>query len=540
MNTADWQRAEEAFHRLLELPEDQRPAALAELPEKLRTIVAKLLAADDSGESIARAIEGAATLVPPPGRMAGAYKLVRQIGAGGMGAVYLGVRADDTFEKKVAVKFVLRGLDSPLLRERFDSERRILARLEHPSIARLLDAGETPEGQPYLLLEYVEGKTIVEHAGAAALSVRERVDLIRRVCEAVQYAHQSLVVHRDIKPSNIMIDGSGAPKLLDFGIAKLIDPTGEAQAVATIFRLLTPDYASPEQIRGEPAGVASDVYSLGAVLYELLTDAPPFKLAGMTPADAERAITQTGAPKPSVRNPALRRQLNGDLDNIVLLAMRKDAKERYASVAAFAEDLSRYLDGRPVIARDYRAWQRAAKYVGRHRVPTLAATIVAASLVTGSVMASARQSAPRTLAASPSPSGSARTSSAPRPRGRRCWPITAPWRPPSSGPSPTSSEASPPNSARSPSAATTTSRPPFPAFFRTFTAWSRFRARWRRGAAFSKRRSRTLRSSQPSRGPTTRSARIWPMRTKVSGTCWDPPPRRPRAPRGIEPAASNS
>lgn len=387
MNTADWQRAEEAFHRLLELPEEQRPAALAELPERLRAIVVKLLAADQSGDSIARAIEGAATLVPPPGPMAGAYRLVRQIGAGGMGAVYLGVRADDTFEKKVAVKFVLRGLDSPLLRERFDSERRILARLEHPSIARLLDAGETPEGQPYLVLEFVEGRTIVDHARTAALGVRERVELFRNVCEAVQYAHQSLVVHRDIKPSNIMIDLAGAPKLLDFGIAKLLDPTGQAQAAATIFRLLTPDYASPEQIRGEPAGVASDVYSLGAVLYELLADSPPFRLAGMTPADAERAITHTSAPKPSVRNPALRRQLHGDLDNIVAMSMRKFAAERYPSVEAFAADLTRHLEGRPVAARDYRPWERAAKFLGRHRIPAFAGLAVAVSLIAGTVMA---------------------------------------------------------------------------------------------------------------------------------------------------------
>jgi eukaryotic-like serine/threonine-protein kinase len=213
------------------------------------------------------------------------------------------------------------------------------------------------------------------------------VELFHKVCEAVQYAHQSLVVHRDIKPSNIMIDATGAPKLLDFGIAKLLDPTGKAQAAATIFRLLTPDYASPEQIRGEPAGVASDVYSLGAVLYELLADSPPFRLSGLTPADAERAITQTGAPKPSVRNPSLRRQLNGDLDNIVLMAMRKEAKERYQSVEALSADLLRYLENRPVLARDYRPWERAVKFVRRHRIPTVAATAALASLVTGAVMA---------------------------------------------------------------------------------------------------------------------------------------------------------
>jgi len=386
MNTIDWQRAEEAFHRVLDAPPEERPALVAQLPDDLRSAVESLLNAGATEDRISRAIQGAATLVSQPS-MAGAYRLVKQIGEGGMGAVYLAVRADNAFDKKVAVKFVRRGMESALLRQRFDAERRILAKLEHPCIARLLDAGQTPEGLPYLVMEYVEGSTIVEYAQAAALSVRERVDLFLKVCGAVQYAHQNLVIHRDLKPGNVMIDGGGTPKLLDFGIAKLLDSEGTQSPSATAVRLLTPDYASPEQMRGEPAGIASDIYSLGAVLYELLAGSPPFRLAGLSAAEAERAVTTGALEKPSQRNLNFHRQLRGDLDNIVLMAMRKEPRERYGSAADLAADLERYLEGRPVEARDYRPWERAWKFTLRHRVSSAAACAVLLSLTTGMVMA---------------------------------------------------------------------------------------------------------------------------------------------------------
>ncbi len=387
MRTADWRKAEAAFHDIADAPPAERAAKLAALPLELRVVVEQLLTEAGGDDAIHRAIQGAATLAAQPAAFAGPYRLIRQIGEGGMGAVYLAARADDTFDKLVAVKFVRRGMETPLLRQRFDAERRILARLEHPAIARLLDAGETPDGLPYLVLEYVEGRTIVEHAVQAGLNLRRRLEVFLRVCGAVEYAHRNLVVHRDLKPSNVLIDAASMPKLLDFGIAKLLDGPGSQSSAATALRLLTPDYASPEQIRGEAVGVGADVYSLGAVLYELLAESRPYRLEGLSVAEAERTVTAGRMERPSARSPKLRRQLEGDLDNIVLKAMRIEPAERYGSVAELAADLQRHLEGRPVLARDYQLWERAWKFARRHRTAVAAACLVSASLVAGTAAA---------------------------------------------------------------------------------------------------------------------------------------------------------
>jgi tRNA A-37 threonylcarbamoyl transferase component Bud32 len=384
MNSVNWERIEALFHECLARGESQAVLA-AEAPD-IQAAVQRLLAADGGADRLAKVVQNAAALVTQPSDTVGAYRLVREVGRGGMGSVYLAVRADAAFERRVAVKFVRHNVDSPQLRERFDSERRILARLEHPYIARLLDAGATAAGQPYLVMEYVEGETIVAYAQSRNLSVRERIVLFRKVCEAVHYAHQNLVVHRDLKPGNVLIDASGTPKLLDFGIAKLVGGDSDTAPAQTLMRVLTPDYASPEQVRGDVVTTATDVYSLGAVLFELLAGDAPFRQKGRAPAETERAVQQGLARRPSDCAPEMRRDLCGDLDNIVVKAMRLDPAERYASAADLSADLERVLTGRPVRARDYTAWERSAKFAGRHRGAVLAACAVLACIGSGTLV----------------------------------------------------------------------------------------------------------------------------------------------------------
>jgi eukaryotic-like serine/threonine-protein kinase len=279
------------------------------------------------------------------GNRVGVYQLLEEIGQGGMGSVYR-ARADGQYEKQVAVKLVRSGYDRESLLERFRHERQILASLDHPNIARLLDGGTTDEGLPYLVMELIDGIAIDEYCNQHSLSISQRLQLFQQVCAAVQYAHQRLVIHRDIKPGNILVTSAGTPKLLDFGIAKIFDPTNALEA--TLLHPLTPEYASPEQIRGEPITTASDVYSLGVVLYRLLTGQSPYRVEKRSPPELARAITETEPLRPStvvVRgnnasppfreregSPAkLRRRLIGDLDNIALMALRKEAQRRYAS-----------------------------------------------------------------------------------------------------------------------------------------------------------------------------------------------------------------
>ena len=299
----------------------------------------------------------------------GHYQLVRRIGQGGMGAVFEAVRVDD-FHKKVALKIIKQGLDSDFARTRFLQERQLLASLEHPYIARLLDGGETDDGSPYLVLEFVDGVPITQYC--AKLDRVARLRLFLKVCEAVEHAHRNLVVHRDLKPANILVTASGKPKLLDFGIAKLIDPG--SSNTQTGFAALTPDYASPEQVRGQPITTASDVYSLGVILYQLLTDRKPYTLDAATALEMDRVVCVQPPPPPG---------LGDELDHIIMMALRKEPERRYGGVQRFAEDIERYLDHRPVSARPDTIRYRAQKFARRNWWQMAAVAAVILSLGAG-------------------------------------------------------------------------------------------------------------------------------------------------------------
>jgi serine/threonine-protein kinase len=338
----------------------------------------------------------AAPTEPPRDRSAaagdevGSYRLISELGRGGMGAVWLAERTDGQLKRQVALKLPHLAWGGALA-ERLTRERDILASLEHAHIARLYDAGVDREGRPYLAMEYVEGQPIDVYCRERALPLRGRIDLLLQVAAAVAHAHARLVVHRDLKPGNILVTADGQVQLLDFGIAKLMegDRTEKTFLTELAGRALTPDYASPEQIRGEPLGTASDVYSLGAVAYELLTDRRPYRLKRGTPAELEEAITSIDAPRASeaAKEPALRRQLKGDLDAILNKALKKDSGQRYATVEAFAEDLRRHLNQQPVLAQPDRFGYRARKFVRRYRLQVAAGVIVALALVAGAGIA---------------------------------------------------------------------------------------------------------------------------------------------------------
>jgi predicted Ser/Thr protein kinase len=316
------------------------------------------------------------------GRRFGAYRIVRELGRGGMGAVYLAERADEQFEKQVAIKIVRRGVDNEELRRRFRREPQILARLDHPNIARLLDGGVSEDGLPYFVMEYVEGVAINEYCRRRELNTTERLELFLRVCDAVQHAHRNRVVHRDLKPGNILVGVDGAPKLLDFGIARLLQP-GVDQAVATAdgLRPMTPAYASPEQARGGEIAATSDVYSLGVTLYELLTGKLPYRLVNASAEELARAICEQEPEKPSAASKSPRGRLAGELDDIVLMALRKEPERRYASVEQLAEDIRRHLAGHPVVARGESPGYRARKFLRRHRAGVAAAAFILLALL---------------------------------------------------------------------------------------------------------------------------------------------------------------
>ncbi|MBI3474033.1 MAG: serine/threonine protein kinase [Candidatus Solibacter usitatus] len=399
MNPEQWPRLEELFHRAAELQEAERAAFLdAECagPE-MRAEVESLLAHDASpgaGFQDALALEAEATAAENSewliGRHIGPYRVTGIIGEGGMGAVYSAIRDDDHYHKEVAIKLVRHGLESSKLLERFRAERQILATLEHPYVARMLDGGATADGFPYLVMERIKGLPITRYAQERRLSIETRLRLFLQVCEAVQYAHANLIVHRDIKTANISVTADGVPKLLDFGIARLLTPdrlqSGE-QATSTL--LLTPDYASPEQVRGQVVTTATDIYSLGAVLYELLTGHSPHRLAGRSSAEALSSICTEEPEVPSKAaesSIASARQLAGDLDNIVLMALRKEPERRYRSVEQFCEDIQRHLAGRPVIARADTLAYRAARFAGRNRWAIAAVTAVMVTLASSVVV----------------------------------------------------------------------------------------------------------------------------------------------------------
>jgi non-specific serine/threonine protein kinase/serine/threonine-protein kinase len=323
------------------------------------------------------------------GQSLGDYKIVSLLAEGGMGEVYL---AEDTaLDRKVAIKLIKAGLGATSFVRHFRNEQRILAGLNHPNIARLYDAAITNEGLPYFVMEYVEGARIDGYCRANSSSLGERLQLFLKVCAAVGFAHRHLIIHRDLKPANIRLTPEGEPKLLDFGIAKLLDPetASMAEQTMTLQALMTPDYASPEQVRGETMTTASDVYSLGVVLYELLTGQRPYRLTSRRPDEIARAIREQEPTRPSsaagsapsaIQNPKL---LRGDLDNIVLKAIRKEPERRYQSMRQFAEDIERHLDGRPVTARKDTIGYRGEKFVRRHAVGVAAAALVLLTLIGG-------------------------------------------------------------------------------------------------------------------------------------------------------------
>ena len=347
------------------------------------------------------------------GEKVGNYEIVREIGRGGMGAVYLAQRANDDFVQQVAVKIVKRGMDTDFVVKRFRQERRILASLNHPNIAKLFEGGTTRDGLPYFVMEYVNGENLLSFCSRKNLQLAARLTLFREVCAALIYAHQNLVVNRDLKPSNILITPEGVPKLLDFGIAKLLTDDETVSNTTGIYRLLTPEYASPEQVRGERITTASDVYSLGVLLYELLTAHSPYRTQSKSFQEIIRAVCETEPPKPSEAtffksnktqtenaNETRRdangnskfkiqnsKSLSGDLDNIVLKALQKEPLRRYASVQEFSEDIRRYLSGLPVLARPQTLKYRFEKYIKRHRAGVFAAALITFSLVAGASVA---------------------------------------------------------------------------------------------------------------------------------------------------------
>jgi serine/threonine protein kinase/tetratricopeptide (TPR) repeat protein len=429
MTPQDWRRVKDVLNAVMERPPAERPVFLASACESdldLRRHVEALIAsAEETWEGVEPSL-----VVPtkPParertgstvGQRIGAYEISAEIGHGGMGTVYAARRADDQFRKRVAIKIVRRGMDTDSVLRRFRNERQILAALDHPNIARLLDGGVTADGLPYLVMEYVEGQQLLEYCDRHKLATGDRLGLFRSVCAAVHFAHQNLVVHRDLKPSNILVTPEGVPKLLDFGIAKLLNPELGSQTMEyteSAMRLMTPDYASPEQVRGEPITTSSDVYSLGVVLYELLTGHRPYRVKNAQPQEIARVVGEQVPDKPStavtrveeVPGPAgsgtvtvtpqsvsitrdsepekLRRRLRGDLDTIVFMAMRKEPQRRYASVEQLSEDVLRHLEGRPVIARTDTFGYRAGKFIRRHRTAVAAAGLAILALVAGLVM----------------------------------------------------------------------------------------------------------------------------------------------------------
>jgi eukaryotic-like serine/threonine-protein kinase len=414
LNRDEADRAAALLDEALDLPAAQRAEwqrALAAREPRLAAVVRGLLKAASSrshsdrpetSELIARRIAGTAHAAEPTleGRRFGPYRVTGLLGRGGMGSVWRAERADGLFEREVALKLVHPGLLSTTLHERFARERQILAALAHPHIARLLDAGVADDGQPYLALELVEGTPLNQYCDDQRLALRARLVLMMQVLQAVQHAHQNLVIHRDLKPANILVDAAGQVRLLDFGIAKLLHEEGSA-ADSELTRIggsaMTPRYASPEQAAGQPAGTASDVYSLGVVLYELLCGHGPQRGSPAPPSqwaiDAQAAAQRGSDPR------SLAAALRGDLDTIALKALKPDPTERYPTAESLCADLQRFLDGEPVHARPDSAAYRVRKFVGRHRAAVIGASAGAAVLVAAAAVSLWQADAARQAAA---------------------------------------------------------------------------------------------------------------------------------------------
>lgn len=401
-----WARVNELFHEAIGLDPEARELFLAKLARTdaaLAGEVRSLLAAHErSADFLAESPTFQPARVVFPGDRLGPYRIIDEIGHGGMGIVYRARREDDSFTKVVAIKLIDPGLRSDQFLRRFRDERQILAMLDHPNIARLLDGGAAPDGSPYLVMEYVDGQSLLDYCDARHLGIDARLELFLKVCDAVQFAHQRLIVHRDLKSDNVLVTPDGSPHLLDFGVAKLIAADGDQASVtltAPMNRPLTPDYASPEQVRGEPAAVGGDVYSLGVILYELLTGARPLRFTTRNPEEILRValFEEAKSPSAAMAQPGaedaaedrgttvrhLRRRLSGDLDFITLRALEKDAARRYGSVDQFARDLRRHADGHPVLARGQSTTYRMSRFVRRNRAAVATTALVTLALVAG-------------------------------------------------------------------------------------------------------------------------------------------------------------
>ncbi|HTN73005.1 MAG TPA: protein kinase [Methylomirabilota bacterium] len=427
MKTENWAQIREAFHGAVELAPEKRGLYLDHAcpdPALRQEVESLLKAHNDAGNGLEEAslklTAGALFDSSDPwiGTFIGPYQVISPIGKGGMGAVYRAVRVEEKYVKQVAIKLLRPGLGDDSYQQRFMNERQIMASLDHPNIARLLDVG-TIKGLPYFVMEYIEGEHIDVYCDHRRLTTRARLNLFLQVCSAVQYAHQHLVVHRDLKPQNILITTDGTPKLLDFGIAKPLDPEIFLQTTALTLDMkpMTPEFASPEQIRGAPITISSDVYSLAVLLYRLLTGHSPHEATGRPLHELARAIAEMEPLRPSLvidrsaletdseghpiqlsaetvsevregKIEALRHRLKGDLDNILLKALRKEPERRYSSVEQFAEDIRRHLEGRPVIARKDTIRYRTVKFAQRHKAGVAAATLAALSLIGGIIATS--------------------------------------------------------------------------------------------------------------------------------------------------------
>lgn len=380
---------EELFHAALKLPASERRSFIRSQAGNRTAIqreIESLLAAYEEQESAGawsierfQADDFDTNWI---GRRVGAWSIERLLGEGGMGAVYLAKRTGGEFEQTAALKVISCRLATSALQERFRQERQILARLNHPNIARLLDGGTTPDGDPYLVMEYVEGLPVDEYCDRRRLPLRRRLELFLTICAAVEYAHRNLIVHRDLKPDNILVTPDGTPKLLDFGTAKLLADHVGAEVTQKGFRAFTPAYASPEEILGSPVTTASDVYSLGVVLYRLLTGVPPYELQDYSTAELLRVVCERDPVRPSAAGRGTP-ELRGDLDAIVLKAIRKEPAARYASVEQLAEDIRRYLRARPVRAREGNLRYRASRFVRRNWLPLAATAVLAVSVAGG-------------------------------------------------------------------------------------------------------------------------------------------------------------
>jgi hypothetical protein len=386
----NWDQA----HRLFLAAADLTPVEMAKFLDEacagnaeLRAEIESLIRADRGSDTFLSGLiaDEASILVgtQSPGDRIGFYRIVRELGHGGMGAVFLATRDDDEYQRLVAIKVVKRGMDTEEVLSRFRHERQILADLDHPYIARLHDGGTTVDGRPFFVMEYVEGLPVDDYCAQRELDTAARLRLFVRVCEAVAHAHRNLVVHRDLKPANMLVTAAGTPKLLDFGIAKLLGgvrAAGDCTVAAS--RFFTPEYASPEQVLGLQVSTASDVYALGAILYKLLTGRTAHKVTGESMLELERAVCEGEIPPPS----RIAGRIDPDLDNIVLMAMRKEPALRYPSADHMAADIQRYLNGEPVLARQGSSVYRMRKFVGRNRWPVAAMAVVAASLVAATVI----------------------------------------------------------------------------------------------------------------------------------------------------------